>query len=74
MKAPELRKQLLEVLSEVLFLLLHIFDKIESSRVFMSIFRGVVLNSLINEGNLLWISDGHSTKVIFSGILKSMMY
>ena len=74
MKAPELKKQLLEVLCEVPFLLLHIFDKIESSRVFMSIFRGVVLNSLVNEGNLLWISDGHSTKVIFWGILKSMMY
>jgi hypothetical protein len=53
------KQHLLEVLSEILLLLVHIIDKIESSRVFVSIFSRVVLDTLVNEGNLLWISDGH---------------
>ena len=53
------RQNLLEVLSEVLFLLFHIIDKIESSWVFVSILSGVVLDSLVNEGDLLRICNGH---------------
>ena len=53
------KQYLLEVLSEILFLLFHIIDKIESSWVFVSILSRVVLDSLVNEGDLLRICDGH---------------
>jgi hypothetical protein len=59
MKTPKLSKALLKVLGKIFFLLFHIFDKIESSRMFVCIFGSIVFDSLVNEGNLLRISDGH---------------
>lgn len=59
MKTPKLRKGLLKVLGKIFFLHFHVFDKIESSRMLVCICSSIVLDSLINEGDLLRICDGH---------------
>lgn len=59
MKTPFIKKSLLEVFSEIFSLFFHVIDKIESSWVFVRILGGVVLDSLVNEGDFLGICDGH---------------
>ena len=59
MKTSTIKKCVLEVLSEILSLLVHIIDEIESSRVFGRVFGGVILDSIIDEGDLLGIRDSH---------------
>ena len=56
------RQNLLKVLSEILFLLFHIIDKIESSWVFVSILSCVILDSVVYKGNLFRILVSHFNK------------
>jgi hypothetical protein len=70
MKTPKLREELLKVLGKIFFLLLHVVYKIESSRMLVCVCSSIVLDSLVNEGDLLRISDGHFNNSNILGNIK----
>ena len=70
METSKLTKRLLEILSEVFPLLSHVFDKIESSGMLVSILGSIVLNALVNKSELFRIRNRHFREsIIFKNII-----